>query len=38
MGVSENTVKYHVKRLHTRLGVGRRSQLLQAARRLGLLS
>jgi len=37
MGVSANTVKYHVKRLHTRLGVGRRSQLLQTARRLGLL-
>lgn len=37
MGLSENTIKYHVKRLHTRLGVGRRSQLLLAARRLGLL-
>lgn len=37
MGLSENTIKYHVKRLHTRLGVGRRSHLLLAARRLGLL-
>jgi len=37
MGLSENTVKYHIKRLHTRLGVNRRSQLIQAARRLALL-
>ena len=35
--VSENTVKTHASRLYDKLGVGRRTQAVQEARRLGLL-
>jgi ATP/maltotriose-dependent transcriptional regulator MalT len=35
--VSENTVKTHVSRVYDKLGVGRRTQAVQEARRLGLL-
>ena len=35
--VSENTVKTHASRLYDKLGVNRRTQAVQEARRLGLL-
>ena len=35
--VSENTVKTHVSRVYDKLGVNRRTQAVQEARRLGLL-
>ena len=35
--VSENTVKTHTSRLYDKLGVNRRTQAVQEARRLGLL-
>ena len=35
--VSENTVKTHASRLYDKLGVSRRTQAVQEARRLGLL-
>jgi ATP/maltotriose-dependent transcriptional regulator MalT len=35
--LSENTVKTHVSRVYTKLGVGRRSDALAVARTLGLL-
>lgn len=35
--VSENTVKTHASRLYDKLGVRRRTQAVQEARRLGLL-
>jgi DNA-binding CsgD family transcriptional regulator len=35
--VSENTVKTHASRLYDKLGVNRRTQAVQHARRLGLL-
>lgn len=37
MGISENTVKYHAKRLFTRLGTSRRSLVLSKAREMQLL-
>jgi DNA-binding CsgD family transcriptional regulator len=37
MGISENTVKYHAKRLFTRLGTSRRSLVLSKAREMYLV-
>jgi DNA-binding NarL/FixJ family response regulator len=37
MGISENTVKYHAKRLFKRLGTSRRSLVLSKAREMRLL-
>ena len=36
LGVSENTIKTHVANLYAKLGVGKRTEALAAARRLGL--
>lgn len=37
MGISENTVKYHAKRLYARLGTNRRSLVIRKARELHLI-
>lgn len=37
LGVTEPTVKFHLKNLYAKLGVGRRQLALQVARRTGLL-
>lgn len=37
MGVSENTIKYHVNNIHTKLGVASRTQALAVALRNGWL-
>ena len=37
LGVSENTVRFHVKAVYARLGVGDRSSAVERARDLGLL-
>jgi DNA-binding CsgD family transcriptional regulator len=37
LGVSENTVKTHLSNLYEKLGVGRRTEALAAARKKGLL-
>ena len=36
LGVSENTIKTHLANLYAKLGVGKRTEALAAARRLGL--
>lgn len=36
--VSENTIKFHLKNIYSKLGVGSRLQAINAARQMGLLS
>ena len=37
LGVTENTVKFHLKRIYKKFGVRRRTEALKAARRRGLI-